>query len=281
MSENTQRILEKAAFATHENADVQKGDRVTIRGTKKMGEVIDVARDALRSYCHVAFDKEGIGAQWIPTQSVVVSNYVVPGDTPGFQKVAFDVYQDYRKGPDYGSIWKKENIDGEDYLVVYTDDDGGMILRSIEAALETEAQNWPRGGEGGETYNDSIEPMGWEAHRTDEEERPRAEQSEEVREEGEDELTQAIEDALNESDTIDPWEPTEGGDDLDGGGIVLRPEHIESLQVKLKGPEGERAEYELTPTLPEEGVAPEGEAAPMSPGGEQATEELSAPAIEF
>lgn len=61
----------------------------------------------------------------------------------GFRKLAFDLYEN----PDYGSLWKLEDIDGEPWLVVYTDEDDN-IIRKVASQLRSSdlfRAQWKRG----------------------------------------------------------------------------------------------------------------------------------------
>ena len=57
----------------------------------------------------------------------------------GFRKVGYDVFQ-RKEDIDAGNIWSVENIDGEDWLVCYTDHND-HILRNLKAAAKNHRMN--------------------------------------------------------------------------------------------------------------------------------------------
>ncbi len=264
---STRRILEGVSNAIAQTPKVQEGDRVVLSGTSIMGRVIKVAQNALTNMSQVECDYNQ-GTYWVPTQRLVVANHIVPASTVGFHRIAFDVYRNDRYGPDYGSIWRKESIDGKDYLVVHTDDneENRLIRGAVLASLQAEAENIPRGGDsGGEnTRTDNVPPMGWNVEKkepTGNDLPPSTLDDEEEGGGGGDNLTMAIEEALNEAGAIEPTD--EGGS---AGGVHLDPSMIRSVTVELSegDGEGEPSAFEMTPGAPAPGGAAGEPAAPQA-----------------
>ena len=262
---STRRILEGVSNAVAQTPKVQEGDRVVLSGTSIMGRVVRVAQNALTNMSQVECDYNQ-GMYWVPTQRLVVANHIVPASTVGFQRIAFDVYRNDRYGPDYGSIWRKESIDGKDYLVVHTDDneENRLIRGAVLESLQAEAQGYPRGGDsGGEgTQTDNVPPRGWNVEKKEptEDDLPPSVLDDEEGRGGGDNLTMAIEEALNEAGAI---EPVDGGGAA-GGGVHLDPDMIRSVTVELTE-DGEPSAFEMTPEAPAPGGAAGEPTAPATP----------------
>lgn len=273
ISENTARILEKIKGTARSTIpQLEEGGRVCISGTKTMGNVLKVASSLAGHQTLVEYDYSD-KVEWVPSANLTPVEGIVPANTPGFKHLAYDIYKDTRRGPDYGSIWKMEQVDGQDYLVVYTDEEDN-IVRSVEASLRGEGQSWPRAGEGGAAYNDNIEPMGWTVEKQNNEksvsEQEDMEDEAPAGGESGDPLTQAIEEALQDAGEIEPV-----GDGGVGEGVHLTPDKIKSINVEVATPGSpETEEFQLTPNLetPEADleVNQEEEEQAMEPGGEGA-----------
>ena len=179
----TQSLIDGIQATFSVDANAATGDRIRVRASGRMCQVVQLASYGGGLLCLVAYDyrSQDEGPAWVPANQLDITGGIIPATTPGFVHVAFDLYRDTRRGLDYGSIWQQETIDGQPYLVVYTDDDG-EVVRSVTASLYAEAQNGPRGDDAGmDVRVDNVPPMGWNVERDEE---PRGEQSEALRDEG-------------------------------------------------------------------------------------------------
>ena len=79
---------------------------------------VDKRRDVLRKKGHILFTE---------------------AKTQGFRRVGYDVFQ-RKEDIDAGNIWSVENIDGEDWLVCFTDHND-HILRNLKAAAKNHRMN--------------------------------------------------------------------------------------------------------------------------------------------